>query len=140
LTTFDIRAKIEVVYQREHGKMPTFSPVVIRFAQAIAVAEGSNPDWNNPGDLTGLDSGGFPTCGLANSEGVWKFLNKGDGWYALYIKCERMLSGRSKVYPPSMTLEDVGLRYSGGDPHWADNVAAELGCSTTLTLAQIAQL
>ena len=111
---------------------------VIRVAKAFAVAEGSNPSWNNPGDLTGADCGAFLTCGTANAEGVWKFVNEADGWTALYIKVARMLAGKSKVYPLDMMLEQVGLKYSGGDPNWAINVAKELGVSVTTTLRELA--
>ena len=117
---------------------------VLQLAKAIAHAEGFGPPENlptranNPGDLTGLDAAGFPTNGTANDEGVWNFVNLADGWEALYIKVNRMLAGRSAVYPLTMTLEQVGLKYSGGNPDWAANVAAFLGVPTTTTLAELA--
>jgi len=107
-------------------------------AKAISVAEGSNPAWNNPGDLTGEDAGSFETNGTANSDGVWRFVNNVDGWLALYIKVNRMLLGRSEVYHLTDTLEIVGEKYSGGDPNWAKNVAAYLGVPESTTLAQLA--
>lgn len=115
-----------------------WSDGVIRFSMAVAAAEGSDPAWNNPGDLTGMDSGGFPTVGFGNKEGVWKFLNADDGWTALFIKIHRMLSGKSMVYPPTMTLMQMGMKYSGGDPNWALNVSNILDVSEELTLQQIA--
>ena len=115
-----------------------WSPAVLKLAKAISVAEGSPPEWNNPGDLTGVDAGSFPTCGYGNKEGVWKFLNNADGWTALYVKLNRMLAGQSRIYSLDMTLEDVGLKYSGGDPNWAVNVARELGVPVTTTLRDIA--
>jgi hypothetical protein len=114
----------------------TWPANVIQFANAIKVAEGSDPAWNNPGDLTGADRGTFQVVGLANAEGVWKFMYPEDGWNALCIKVERMLTGRSRVYPLTMTLAEVGMQYSGGDPNWAENVAAELSIPITTTLAE----
>jgi hypothetical protein len=112
---------------------------VLKLAKAIAVAEGSNPEWNNPGDLTGKDAGSFRTCGVANKEGVLKFVNADDGWSALHIKVHRMLSGNSAVYPLTLTLEQVGLKYSGGDANWSRNVANYLGVPETITLQQLAE-
>ena len=111
---------------------------VVRLAKAIAVAEGSNPAWNNPGDLTGLDRGSFLVCGTANAEGVWKFVNAADGWTALYVKLARILAGQSKVYSLDMTLEEFGAKYSGGDANWAVNVGRELGVPITTTLRYLA--
>ena len=111
---------------------------VIKIALAIKVAEGSNPEWNNPGDLTGADAGNFPTCGTANAEGVLKFVNAEDGYNALCIKVNRMLAGKSSVYSLSMTLAEVGLKYSGRDPNWARNVAAYLNVPETITVAELA--
>lgn len=117
----------------------TWSDPVLRLAKAISVAEGSNPAWNNPGDLTGADAGAFQTCGVANSEGVLKFVNAEDGLQALYIKVNRMLAGRSKMYPITMTIADVGYKYADKKPEWAKNVAAFLGVPETTTLAELAQ-
>ena len=113
-----------------------WSPQVLKLANAIQVAEGSNPEWNNPGDLT--FAGGFATCGFANSEHVLKFVNAEDGWNALCYQCDLMLSGRSRVYSLDMTLEQVGLKYSDGDPNWAKNVASSMGIPEQTTLAQLA--
>lgn len=113
-------------------------PCVLKLAKAISVAESSPPEWHNPGSLTGSDSGSFQTSGTGNAEGVWKFVNEADGWQALYIKVNRMLSGKSTVYPLNMPLERVGIRYSGGDPNWAKNVAAYLGVPESTTLQELA--
>jgi hypothetical protein len=118
--------------------MAPWSGAVIKLAMAIAVAEGSNPAWNNPGDLTGVDSGSFRTNGTANSEGVWLFDNADDGWSALFAIVDRWLRGKSVVYHLTMTLEQVGMKYSGGDPNWAKNVASSLGVPQTTTLADLA--
>jgi hypothetical protein len=118
---------------------------VIKFAKAVSVAEGFGPPENlatranNPCDLTGADAAGFQTLGVMNSEGVLHFANVADGWTAAYIKFNRMLSGRSLQYPLIWTLEQVGAKFSGGNPEWAINVARELGVPTTTTLEQWVQ-
>ena len=117
----------------------TWPPMVLKLAAAITKAEGSPPEWNNPGDLTGSDAGGFQTLGPANAEGVWKFADLSDGTTALYVKVARMLAGQSRIYTPDMTLAQVGMKYSGGDPNWGKNVAAELGVPETTTLGQLTE-
>jgi len=122
-------------------------PVTVeQLGHAIATAEGwgipgSIPTVaNNPGDLTGDDAGYFTTAGVMNKEGVVKFVDVDDGWSALHWKCYRILSGKSKVYPPEMTIEEMGMKYSGGNPNWAVNVARELGLSVTTTIAEMGGL
>lgn len=116
----------------------------MRFAQAVSVAEGFGipgaipTTANNPCDLSVGDSGSFETDGVANKENVVRFVHLEDGWQAAYVKFNRILAGRSLVYPLTMTLAEMGLRYSGGDPNWSANVAKELGVSTETTLADLA--
>ena len=111
---------------------------VTRFAHAVTIAEGSNPEWNNPGDMT--ISLGFQTTGVANSAGVLKFAKWTDGEYVLCHQCYLMLSGKSDIYSLGMTLAAAGLKYSGGDPNWAKNAAAVLGLPVTATLYGVSQL
>lgn len=110
---------------------------VVRLAVAIKVAEGSNPDWNNPLDLTWAPSQ-YPSIGVANSEGVLKFADYETGWDAGCHQVELMLTGRSDYYKLTMTLAEVGLIFAHGDPNWSVNVAKELGVSPDITLAEIA--
>lgn len=111
---------------------------VLRLANAIRIAENSPIEWNNPGSLKSGDAGGFQLNGVGNAEGVVKFVNADDGWDALCVKINRILAGRSLTYPLSMTLAEMGMRYSGNDPNWAVNVARELGVSQDITLADLA--
>jgi hypothetical protein len=113
---------------------------VLAFARAIAKAEGSNPEWNNPGDLTGADAGNYPTHGTVNEDGVLRFVTYEDGEDALCRKCARILGGQSEVYPPEMTLAAGGLKYSHNDPNWAINVGRELNVPTTITFGELAKL
>lgn len=88
---------------------------------------------NNPGDLE-LGDIGFGKLG----EGVTVFDSAAAGWNALYAQIARMLTGKSHVYALDMTLAQVGLEYSGGDPNWSKNVAALLKVPETITLAELA--
>lgn len=109
---------------------------VLKLAAAITHEENSNPEWNNPGDLT--YSFGFVIVGVANSEGVLKFKLKEDGEHALCIQCHLMLTGKSHVYHLDQSLADAGLEYAHGDTHWGPNVAAFLGVPPTTTFRQLA--
>lgn len=113
---------------------PAPTQEIFDVAGAIALAEDSDPDWNNPGSLT--SSFGFPTLGPANSAGVLKFQNCRDGWMALYQQLGAIVSGSSR-YSLSDTIATFGMSYSGGDPNWAKNVARELQKTPDTTLGEI---
>lgn len=108
-------------------------------AQAIARQEGfyvagSIPQRAcNPGDLA-LGDQGYGLLG----EGITVFPSVQVGWNALLREVNLMLTGKSHAYTLDMTLAEVGLKYSGGDPNWGKNVAEILGVSETITLAQLA--
>lgn len=111
---------------------------VLKLAAAITVAEGSPPQWNNPGDLTyGF---GFPVLGPMNRDGVLKFRRLEDGEHALRHECWLMLTGKSGVYFLSDSLAIAGMKYSKGDPNWAVNVARELGVPTSTTLGMVSEM
>lgn len=82
---------------------------------------------NNPCDLTDDGNVGLGTLG----EGITVYANVADGWQAAYRKFERMLAGHSTVYPLTLTLAEVGMKYSGGNPAWAVNVASKMGGGVT---------
>jgi len=115
---------------------PNWPDSVIRLAKAISVAEGSNPAWCNPGDMTYAH--GFPTKGTVNADGVLWFCQVDDGWQALYHEVSLMLTGRSHVYSLTNTLQQVGVKYSNGDANWAVNVANYLGVPESTTLQELA--
>jgi hypothetical protein len=128
------------------GSSPTigWTALVIEFAKAVSVAEGFGRPGkiptiaNNPCDLELGDAGSFRTDGTLG-EGIAKFVELSDGWQAAYHKFNRILSGRSAVYPLTMTLAAMGLKYSDGDVNWAKNVGAELTVPVSMTLAEIKQ-
>lgn len=120
------------------------SDLVIRFAQAIAHAEGfyspeSLPErCHNPGDLAIGDRG----LGTARSAGfgaadITIFSCDADGWNALYSEVHRMLSGTSHIYRPELTLLQVGAKYAM-DENWGRNVATRLGVEPIITLGELA--
>ena len=115
---------------------PNWPPAVLQLAKAIAVAEGSNPAWCNPGDMTYAH--GHPTKGTVNADGVLWFCTVEDGWDALYHEVSLMLAGRSHVYSLTDTLITVGFKYSNGDRAWAKNVSEYLGVHEDTTLQELA--
>jgi hypothetical protein len=117
---------------------PSLELKIAKMVYAITKAEDSPREWNNPGDLTGEDSAGFPTDGTMNAAGVWKFVNAADGAAALTIKVQRMLTGCSKVYPLSTTMMQLAVKYTGGDnpASWAYVVCHELGTEANTTLQE----
>lgn len=115
---------------------PNWPDPVVRLAKAISVAEGSNPAWCNPGDMTYAH--GHPTKGTVNADGVLWFESIDDGWDALYHEVSLMLNGRSHVYKLTDTLIEVGFKYSNGDRDWALNVANYLGVAENTTLQELA--
>jgi hypothetical protein len=114
------------------------NPKVLLLAQAIAQAEGFNAPGslpqrcNNPGDLEMGDVG----CGV--DQGKTIFPNEQAGWTALENQVDLMLTGKSHVYKPNMTLLTVADLYTGGDmaPAWAQIVAHKLGISVVNTLSE----
>jgi hypothetical protein len=100
---------------------PSPTQGIFFLAQAIAVAEGSPADWNNPGDLT--KTFGFnASAGPQNADGVLKFDTIQDGVGALYAQLSLILNGGS-MYSTNTSLSDFGASYAG-DPNWAGNVAS----------------
>lgn len=125
--------------------------LIKRFSEAVAHEEGffvetrgGKPDIperaNNPGDLSDegdIGNGVIQTAG-PNGAKITIYSTPSDGWAALARKVRRMLSGASEVYLLSMTVEQVGQKWSGTST-WGQNVAAFLGVPPTTTLAEIAQ-
>ena len=105
-----------------------------RFAEAIAAAEGFGvpgaiPTVNhNPGDLK------VPGSTLVN--GHTFFASDADGWDALYRQIGLMRSGKSRVYKPDMTFEQIARKYAEGWQNWLANVTRVLGVSSQTTLRE----
>lgn len=104
---------------------------------AIALAEGYNLgpghapyDCNNPGDLSPGDEHGFATAGPAQWHGgsyVIHFRTAQDGWGALRAKFDAIAGGRSAVYSPDWSWEQIGAVYAGAAENWVRNVTEYLG-------------
>lgn len=119
--------------------------LIQKFAMAVADEEGFYTGTNdipiranNPCDLT--DDGnvgfGFIQTGGPNGAKITIYGTLSAGWQAAYKKFGRMLNGHSEEYPLTLTMEQVGMRYSG-NPRWGINVAAKLGVTPLTTLQQL---
>jgi hypothetical protein len=120
----------------------TSDTLIQAFASAVAHEEGfyvagSVPQRaNNPCDLTDdgdVGCGVIQTTGAAGAK-ITVYPNVEAGWQAAYKKFGRMLNGASEVYLLSMTIQQVGMKFSG-DATWGKNVAARLGLTDQNTLA-----
>jgi hypothetical protein len=117
------------------------SSAVQRLAVAIAAAEGfsvpgSVPNRNhNPGDLR-VDTTGK---GIGKDElGFIRYANDSDGWEALHVQVELMLTDRSHIYTSNMTITETSTHYTTtAQAAWASIVAQQLGVSTSTKLFEL---
>jgi hypothetical protein len=91
---------------------------------------------NNPGGLKkpALNAEALPTW---EDTGLVCFPTTEMGWAALRHQVRLMLTGRSRIYNPSDTLLNVGVKYADGDINWGSNVAGHLGVSPAVSLADL---
>lgn len=115
------------------------------FAEAVADEEGFYDGTNdipvranNPCDITDNGDVGCGVIQTAGAEGakITIYPTLAAGWTAAYTKFSRMLNGESEVYPPTLTLVQVGMKYSG-NPTWGVNIAARLHVSPGITIQQL---
>jgi len=116
---------------------------VERFAHAIAKAEGYGMKhviptrYHNPGDLKAVKGFTYPgQIGIGKGRHVI-FANDTAGWNALYHQISKMISGESRHYSPSMTINQIARFYAGDWRRWARNVSHNLGVPSTTTLAEV---
>jgi hypothetical protein len=93
---------------------------------------------NNPGALE-LGDVGHGTMQAANNQRITIFGTLAEGKAALDKQLNLILSGKDPKYPPNMTLEEFGKKYSGGDTGYGAHVAAALGVDPSTTLGELAQ-
>lgn len=118
------------------------TPSVVRFAQAIAFAEGywnannqvlcqNRPARNNnPGDFVGTGDAG-------SSGGYAVFTSPAAGFARLYQQLNLIISGGSAYYSLNMTIAQMAAKWTTTQQAaWAANVAAYLGGTPSDTLAQ----
>ncbi len=118
--------------------------LILKFSRAIARAEGFGVAGavptraHNPGDITDDGDIGLGVIHTGGPHGapITIYATDVDGWAALYRKVGRMLRGASHVYLLSMSIQQIGIKWSG-DPHWPDNVARDLGVSTAARVADL---
>lgn len=129
------------------GEFTTMSSAITRkIAEAIAYAEGFyHPSGeavpqraNNPGDLKLKDNP------LGTIGGKTIFMSVAEGWAALEKQIEWMLTGQSRIYDPTMTIQEVANWYVGGKSTptadsvaWANNVSRQLGVSPDTPIGTI---
>lgn len=120
-----------------HCSDPVLAGRIKRLALAIAQAENSPPDWNNPCDIS--DTFGFPNRGPMNPEDVTGFNSLTNGWLAAYHKFWLALTGKSAIYKPTMTIAEMAVPYAGKDQAavWAKNVAEFLGVPVDTPIAEV---
>jgi len=123
--------------------LTSYSDSIVRFANAIARAEGyfvsgSIPQRaNNPGNLV---IPGWPVDKTLGVERISVFPTIEEGWNRLYKQLQLIASGRSSVYTDlDMTLVQMGQKWAPGGANnvpgaWAYNVAQGLGVSTSTPL------
>lgn len=110
-------------------------------ARAIAFAEGANvkgsaPDRNNnPGDISD-GSGTYGFDPLVSDSKVTRFPDKDTGWKWLYQKIANAALGRSSVYSPDMTWNQIAQKWAGNWQVWVTNVTRYLGVDPNSTLRQ----
>lgn len=111
---------------------------VVQLAHAMATAEGYFNQAandipyraNNPGDLVEGDVG-YGTLGA----GITVFDSPVTGWNKLYHEAYLMLSGKSSVYSPDMSIAQIAAKYTQTQQaSWASNVAYTLGVSADTSL------
>lgn len=117
-----------------------FSDRIKRLARAIGFAEGFNiagsrPQRNhNPGDLT-LDVTGK---GVGKDGPFVVYATDEDGQSALEWLVTLMLTGRSTIYTPTMTIAEVSTHYTQTEQgSWAANVAGYLGVSVNTPINSV---
>lgn len=106
--------------------------------RAIAIAEGYNvfnsvsARLNNPGDL----SDGREVYGSEFHDGseVTKFPDAVTGWSWLYNKINNIVRGKSSVYNPDMSWNEIGTKWAGNAATWSANVANNLGVDADSSL------
>jgi hypothetical protein len=109
-----------------------FSYGVLVLADAITVAEGSDPRHNNPGDIKVSNWTG-PTFG---AEQIPAFNSPTEGRNRLYAQLTLIENGQSRHYQRTMTLAEMGRVWAGTET-WAVNVANRLGVPVTTTLEEV---
>jgi hypothetical protein len=105
---------------------------VADLAAAITVAENSDPQYNNPGDLK---VAGFPTFGA----GIAIFSSPAQGLSRLYYQLNLIANGESSYYSLDMTIEQFAAVWTGNDnaAQWAQAVESELGVAPGTTLGDV---
>lgn len=106
--------------------------MAMSLADAITKLENVNPAYNNPGAISGTGDTGQS---FGQNLGIYSSLSTGQA--ALNKQINSILSGKSPLYPSTMTVQDMGTLYSGGNPDYGNNLANMVGVSPSTTLGQL---
>jgi len=112
-------------------------------AEAIAKAEGfyqrgTIPNrYHNPGDIKFDRSFRYHGQVGVGKGGHVIFRNDAAGWYALREQIEKMKSGESRHYSPTMSINQIAKKYAANYRVWAKNVSHNLGTVPTITIAEL---
>lgn len=102
-------------------------------AAAIAQLENTNPAYNNPGAITDSAPG---QTGSYFGAGIPIFSSFQAGEDAFQTKIANIYNGSSKVYNPSMTLDQFGETYAPGQ-NYGTSLSSILGVSSSTQLSSI---
>jgi hypothetical protein len=119
------------VVSSDQGDPQNFDPSIVSFAQAIAVAEGANTAYNNPGDLkVNQNLSDLLTAGWSGStapSGITIYDTPGAGWNALYNQILFIVNGKSALGNLQSSISDLAYNYTTTQQdEWAQNVTDEL--------------
>lgn len=102
---------------------------------AIIQLEGSNPAYNNPGDITDEFEGATGSY-FGTSVPIPIYSTPAAGLAALEQKLSNIYNGNSSVYNTNMTLDQFGTVYGGSSTYGA-SLANILGVPSSTPLSQI---
>lgn len=132
--------ELDTSLQPAQNPAGSYSPQIVAFANAIAIAEGSNPVYNNPGDIR---VAGW--TGLTFGAGLPQFSSQDEGWNRLYFQLQLIVNGQSAYYSLSDTIDSMSTKYTIGlnktptvaSQNWARTVAAQLGVPSSTQLGTV---
>ena len=117
---------------------PTLAPLGAAIAQAEGYGQpGAIPTLaNNPGSLE-LGNQGYGVIQAAGGNQITVFPTPQAGANALQRQIDSIFNGTSQNYNPSMSLQQFGSIYSGGNPNYGNTLAQNLGVDPNASLSDI---
>lgn len=135
--------KLTVEVPKKTG-VPPYPIKIVKMAEAIRQHEGWYPGTRS---RRNHNPGNFKFCGQykaigQDSKGFAIFPDDETGWNYLLQTIHNACSGKSLIYPSSLTLYEYFVKYApsfdSNDPkHYAEVVAEYIGCSPFIQLAEL---